>query len=194
MQNDKTWKTKEVVVAAMVSVVIGILFILLDLAYMPLAAVLGATFMEVLFGVYMLSAFLPAYIMQKPGFALFGAVVAAGVNILGGSAYGIQVLLAALLQGVAAEIVFAGRKYKYSDLTMYLAGILMAVFVFVRDYFVFGYSAMPVSVLLGMMAVRLVSAIFIGTYLTKGISLALVKTGALKNYQVANVARKGKAA
>mgnify|MGYP000402369689 CR=1 FL=1 len=194
MKNEKTWKTKEVVVAAMVSVVIGILFILLDLAYMPLSAVLGAVFMEILFGVYMLSATLPAYIMQKPGFALFGAIVAAGVNILGGSAYGIQVLLAALLQGVAAEIVFAGRKYKYSDLTMYLAGILMAIFVFVRDYFVFGYSAMPVSFLAGLLAVRLVSAVFIGTYLTKGISLALVKTGALKNYNVAKTAKKDLAA
>jgi len=49
MKNEKTWKTKEVVVAAMVSVVIGILFILMDLAYMPLAAVLGAVFMEILF-------------------------------------------------------------------------------------------------------------------------------------------------
>ena len=190
MANERVWKTKEVVVTAMISVVIGILFLLMDLAYMPLSTLLGPVFMELTFGIYMLSAFLPAYIMQKPGFAIFGALVAAGVNILGGSAYGIQVLLAALLNGAAAEIIFAARKHNYTDLTMFLAGILMAIFVFVRDYIVFGYSAMPTGTLAAMLAVRLVSAMFIGTYLTKGISYALVKTGALKNFNVAKAFKK----
>ena len=68
---------------------------------------------------------------------------------------------------------------------MFLAGILMAIFVFVRDYYVFGYNTMPVGALAAILAVRFVSAVFIGTYLAKGIALALVNTGALKNFNIA---------
>ena len=80
----KKFKTKEIVVVAMISAVIGVIFTLLDWAYMPMSAVLGTVFMEITFGVYMLSAALPMYIVRKPGFAVFGALVAAGVNLLMG--------------------------------------------------------------------------------------------------------------
>ena len=73
----KKFKTKEIVVVAMISAVIGVIFTLLDWAYMPMSAVLGTVFMEITFGVYMLSAALPMYIVRKPGFAVFGALVAA---------------------------------------------------------------------------------------------------------------------
>ena len=66
------------------------IFTLLDWAYMPMSAVLGTVFMEITFGVYMLSAALPMYIVRKPGFAVFGALVAAGVNLLMGSPYGLS--------------------------------------------------------------------------------------------------------
>ena len=55
----KKFKTKEIVVVAMISAVIGVIFTLLDWAYMPMSAVLGTVFMEITFGVYMLSAALP---------------------------------------------------------------------------------------------------------------------------------------
>lgn len=50
----KKFKTKEIVVVAMISAVIGVIFTLLDWAYMPMSAVLGTVFMEITFGVYML--------------------------------------------------------------------------------------------------------------------------------------------
>ena len=52
---EKKIKTKEIVVVAMVAAVIGVIFTLLDYAYMPMSAVLGQVFMEITFGVYMLS-------------------------------------------------------------------------------------------------------------------------------------------
>ena len=51
---EKKFTTKEVVVVAMVAAVIGVIYTLLDWAYMPLSAVLGTVFMELTFGVYML--------------------------------------------------------------------------------------------------------------------------------------------
>ena len=103
----KKFKTKEIVVVAMISAVIGVIFTLLDWAYMPMSAVLGTVFMEITFGVYMLSAALPMYIVRKPGFAVFGALVAAGVNLLMGSPYGLQLVLAGFLEGLGVEIGYA---------------------------------------------------------------------------------------
>lgn len=66
------WKTKKVVVVAMVGAVIGVIFTLMDFIYMPLSAVLGVVFMEVAFGIYMLSPLVPMYLVRKPGAAIFG--------------------------------------------------------------------------------------------------------------------------
>ncbi len=78
--NSNAWKTKEVVVAAMIAVAIGLFNMVLDLVYMPLFGLLGPILMELTFGFYSLSVLVPAYIFQKPGLALFGGVVTALVN------------------------------------------------------------------------------------------------------------------
>ena len=177
------WKTREVVIVAIVAAVIGVIYTLMDYAYMPLSAVLGPIFMELTFGIYLLSAALPMFIVRKPGFALFGALVTAAVNILLGSAYGIQVVLAGVLQAVGVELVYALFKYKPNLLCLVLSGIVAALFVFVRDYLVFGYAALPVLTLVAMLAVRFVSAAVIGVLLVKVIRAGLAKAGVMKNFK-----------
>ena len=85
----KKFTTKEVVIVAMIAAVIGVIYTLLDYAYMPLSAMLGTVFMELTFGIYLLSASLPMYIVRKPGFAIFGGLVTAGGNLLLGSPSGL---------------------------------------------------------------------------------------------------------
>jgi energy-coupling factor transport system substrate-specific component len=177
------WKTREVVIVAIIAAVIGVIYTLMDYAYMPLSAVLGPVFMELTFGIYLLSAALPMFIVRKPGFALFGALVTAAINILLGSAYGIQVVLAGVLQAAGVELVYALFKYKPNLLCLVLSGIAAAVFVFVRDYFVFGYSALPVWTIVAMLAVRFVSAAVIGVLLVKVIRAGLAKAGVMKNFK-----------
>ena len=43
---NKKITTKEIVVVAMVAAVVGVIYTLLDYAYMPMSAVLGTVFME----------------------------------------------------------------------------------------------------------------------------------------------------
>lgn len=83
------WKVKEIVVIAFVAAVVGVIYTVMDYVYNPLYTLLGPVFMELTFGIYLLSASLPMYIARKPGFALFGGLVCAGVNLLLGSPYGI---------------------------------------------------------------------------------------------------------
>ena len=47
---NKKITTKEIVVVAMVAAVVGVIYTLLDYAYMPMSAVLGTVFMELTFG------------------------------------------------------------------------------------------------------------------------------------------------
>lgn len=181
--NSNAWKTKEVVVAAMIAVAIGLFNMVLDLVYMPLFGLLGPILMELTFGFYSLSVLVPAYIFQKPGLALFGGVVTALVNILAGSSFGLQIMIAAILKGISIEAAALLRK-NYKDSTVMLAGVIMAILVYIRDYFVFGYAAFGLGTNAAMLALRFASAIFIGTYFSKGVAFGLAKTGLLNSFRI----------
>ncbi len=186
IEMQKKFTTKEVVIVAMVAAVIGVVYTLLDYAYMPLSAALGTVFMELTFGIYLLSASLPMYIVRKPGFAIFGGLVTAGVNLLLGSPYGLQLVLAGLLQALGMEVAYALGKYEGSLKDMVLGAILSAVFVLCRDGLVWGPPwAYGTTIAIGVIAVRLFSAVVIGIILVKVITAALVKTGVLKGFACA---------
>lgn len=180
---EKKFSTKEIVIVAMVAAVVGVIYTLLDYAYMPLSALLGTVFMELTFGVYLLSASLPMYLVRKPGFAIFGGLVTAGVNLLLGSPYGLQLVLAGLLQAIGMEIAYAIGKYDASTKTMVIGSILSAVLVLCRDGYFWGSPwAYGTTVALGVVVVRLLSATVIGILLVKVITAALSKTGVLKGF------------
>lgn len=184
---ERKMKTKEVVIIAMVAAVIGVIYTLLDYAYMPLSAVLGTVFMELTFGIYLLSASLPMYLVRKPGAAVFGALVTAGVNLLLGSPYGLQLVLAGVLQAIGMEIGYLIMgKYEGNMKNMVIGSILAACLVLCRDAFFWGspmcYGA---GIAAGVIIVRLLSAVVIGILLVKLITAALVKTGVLKGFACA---------
>lgn len=180
---DKKFSTKEVVVVAMVAAVIGVIFTLLDYAYMPMSAVLGTVFMEITFGIYMLSAALPMYLVRKTGFGVFGALVTAGVNLLLGSPYGLQLILAGVLEALGVEIAYLIFKRDASMKCLVLGQILGAVFVFGRDAFFWGSPmCYGTTIALGVVVVRLLSSVIVGIVLVKVITAALVKTGVLKGF------------
>ena len=183
----KKISTKEVVIVAMVAAVIGVIYTLLDFAYMPLSAVLGTVFMELTFGIYLLSASLPMYIVRKPGVAVFGALVTAGVNLLLGSPYGLQLVLAGVLQAIGLEIGYAILgKYEGNMKNMVVGSILGAILVLCRDAYFWGSPmCYGTSIAIGVIVVRLLSATVIGIILVKVITAALVKTGVLKGFSCA---------
>jgi len=184
---EKKMTTKEVVIVAMVAAVIGVIYTLIDFAYMPLSAVLGTVFMELTFGIYLLSGSLPMYLVRKPGAAIFGGLVTAGVNLLLGSPYGLQLVLAGFLQALGIEIGYAILgKYEGNMKNMVVGAILGACLVLCRDAYFWGSPwgyGMPTA--LGVVAVRMFSATVIGIILVKVITAALKKTGVLKGFACA---------
>lgn len=179
--------TKELVITAMVAAVIGVIYTLLDYAYMPLSALLGTVFMELTFGIYLLSASLPMFLVRKPGIAVFGGLVTAGVNLLLGSPYGLQLVLAGVLQAVGLEIGYAViDKYQGSLKNMLIGAVLAVILIFCRDtYFWSSPWCYGTAIAAGVVVVRLLSATVIGTILVKVITAALKKTGVLKGFACA---------
>ncbi|MGI5881023.1 MAG: ECF transporter S component [Syntrophomonadaceae bacterium] len=181
---NKVWNTSEVVVGAMVSAVFGMVLMAWSSLYMPLQPVLGPVGIEVLYGLYFLPGILVMYIIRKPGFAILGGLVSAVVELLMGSPFGVvNILLAGLIQGAAAEFIFFIFKYyRFDWLTMIFAGAFVAPVIFVRDFFVFGYGAQPASVLAGMILIRIVSGAILGGFMAKLLGDALARTGVLNNF------------
>jgi energy-coupling factor transport system permease protein len=181
-----TWKVRDAVVAASVSVVLGLLLTAWSALYIPASPVLGPVGIEVLYGLYFMPAVLVAYIIRRPGAAVFAGLVSALVEALMNPAFGIvNILLAGLIQGAATEIVFAIRGYKrWGFIIVLIAGLLPAPAIYIRDYFAFGYAANPVGVLVAMLAVRCVSGIVLGGLLGKVIGDAVAATGVLANFAI----------
>lgn len=180
----KRWKTTDVVVSAMISAVLGLVLMAWSSLYMPLQPVLGPVGIEVLYGLYFLPGIIVMYIIRKPGFAIIGGLVAAVVELLLGSPFGaVNILMAGLIQGAAAEFIFFLFKYRRFDwLTMILAGAFVAPVIFVRDFFVFGYGAQPVMVLAGMLLIRMISGAVLGGVMAKVVGDILARTGVLNNF------------
>lgn len=182
----QTLKLKEIVVIALLSVLIGVVFTTLDSIYKPLKTLAGPLGGDIINGLYLLSALLPMYIVRKPGSALIGSIFTGLVNLLMGSPYGIHIIVAALLQGVGVEIIVALRGYKkYSFLQMSLSGILAMLLVTARDYFVFGLSFYG-SLLPAAIGIRILSAIIFGAGITIALSNGLKATGVLNGFKISS--------
>ena len=177
-------KLKEIVVAAMISVIMGVVFTFIDSMYQPIQALLGPLGGDSIGGLYYVSALLSIYIIRKPGSALMGSLFTGIVNLLLGSPYGIHIIIASALQGIGVEIVMAITRYKkYNFVTMALSSLLAALLVTCRDYFIFGLDLYAGMIPL-MLLVRAVSAVILGAILSIGLGKPLNATGVLRGFAI----------
>jgi energy-coupling factor transport system substrate-specific component len=171
------YATRDWILIAAVSAVIGVFFTFLDSLYSSLSNLLGSA-MDLTFGVY---ALLPLYLCRKPGSALAGSLFAAVINILTGSPYGIHIIVAGLLQSLGAEAGFGVGRYKrYGILQFVIASLFITLFVSLRDYFAFGLGQLPFPLLLLTLGLRILSVSLASFLICLAIGLALRKAGLVK--------------
>jgi energy-coupling factor transport system substrate-specific component len=174
------YATRDWILIAAVSAVIGVFFTFLDSLYSSLSNLLGPA-MDVTFGVYALSALLPLYLCRKPGSALAGSLFAAVINILTGSPYGIHIIIAGLLQGLGAEAGFCiGRYKRYGILQFVIASLFITLFVSLRDYFVFSLGQLPFPLLMLTLGLRILSVSLVSFLICLSVGAALRKAGLVK--------------
>ncbi|WP_345063001.1 ECF transporter S component [Leifsonia kafniensis] len=130
------WRVVDIVVASVIGVASGLIFIVWNQASNPLSAVLSPVLpglQALLGGGWLFAAVLGGLIIRKPGAALFTELVAAVVSTLvGGNEWGPLTLVSGAVQGLGAEIVFA--LFLYANYRLYVAilagagaGLAMAV-------------------------------------------------------------------
>ncbi len=182
----KGLKLKEIVVIAMISVLMGVVFMGLDSIYKPLQTLAGPVGGDIIYGLYLISALLSMYIVRKPGAGLVGSLFTGLVNLLMGSPYGIHIIVASFLQGAGVEIAMIFGRYKrYNFLQMSFGAILAMILVTIRDYFVFGF-ALYAKLIPVMLIVRVISAMIFGAGLTIAIGKGLNATGVLNEFRISS--------
>jgi energy-coupling factor transport system substrate-specific component len=134
---DTRWRTRDIVVAAVLGVTFGVVFWAWGLAWSifePLNAVFPVA-RDLLYAVWLVPAVLAPLIVRRPGAALFAEMVAAGVSALLGSAWGVDTLLSGFVQGAAAELVFAFTLYRaWSFPVVAVAAIASAAAAWIHDW------------------------------------------------------------
>jgi energy-coupling factor transport system substrate-specific component len=181
---DKKLKLKEIVVVAMLSAIIGVVFTFLDGIYKPLEAIAGPVGGDIIGGLYFISALLSVYIVRKPGSALMGSLFTGLINLLMGSPYGIHIIVASTLQGIGVEAVLATKKYEnYSFIYMSLSAILATLLVTTRDYFIFGLD-LYAGLLPVMIIIRVLSAVVFGAGFTIVLGKGLNSTGVFSGFNI----------
>lgn len=180
----QTLKLKEIIVVAMLSALIGVVFTALDSLYKPLQTIAGPLGGDIIYGVYLISALLSMYIVRKPGAGLLGSLFTGLMNLLMGSPYGIHIIVASLLQGVGVEAAMAFVRYdKFSFIQMSIASILAMILVTLRDYFVFGFG-LTANLVPIMLVIRVISSMIFGAGLSIALGKGLKATGVLNGFKI----------
>jgi energy-coupling factor transport system substrate-specific component len=172
--SETRWRTRDIVVAAVIGVAFGVVFWAWGLIYAaaePLFA-FAPPLRDVMYGVWLIPAVLAPLVIRKPGAALFAEMVAAVVSALLGTVWSLDVLLSGFLQGAAAELIFAFSLYRsYSTIVLVLAAVASAVAAWVHDWVLYYATIEPT-----IQVVRLVVMLISAAVLTAGGSVALYRS------------------
>ncbi|WP_170007554.1 ECF transporter S component [Bacillus fonticola] len=187
-----TWKLRELIVLSVLSVVCGVIYLLFFQVGNVLVGMFGLIGYDLIFGIWFLVSILAAYIIRKPGAAFLSETIAAFVEVLIGSSVGPSLIVAGMVQGLGAEMVFAATRYRvYTTAVLMLAGMGSSVTSFIYGYFISGFSALDPTLVTAMFSVRLISGALLAGLLGKWLSDSVAKTGALAQFALGKEQRKG---
>jgi energy-coupling factor transport system permease protein len=178
------WRVVDIVVAAVIAVAFGVVFLAWNAIYAatePLFLALPPS-QAIMYGVWLLPGVLVGLVVRRPGAALFGGFVSAAVSVLLGSPYGIDAVISGAIQGAGAELGFLiGRYRSWSLAFAVLAGVLSGLAAAIHDLVVyypdFGLDAQLVYA--GATAVSGALIAGLGAWL---LLRALVATGVLHEF------------
>lgn len=179
--NTGSWRTVDIVVAAVIAVAFGVVFWAWNLVWAATGPVFGAlpAAQYLIYGVWLIPAVLGALVIRKPGAALFTELVAASVSALLGSVWGLDAVLSGLIQGGAAELVFALFRYRsWTAAVATLAAVATAVGAWLHDMPLY-YSEAGLVAWLVFLVFMVISAAAIAGYGSWLLMRALAEAGAL---------------
>jgi energy-coupling factor transport system substrate-specific component len=183
---DTRWRTRDIVVAAVIGVAFGVVFAGWNLLYAAATPVFAFAkpVQDIMYGVWLVPAILAPLVIRKPGAALFAEMVAAGVSALLGSQWSVDTLLSGFMQGAAAELIFAFTLYRsYGVVTLVLAATASALAAWVHDWVIY-YSDVEPAVQLVRIVVMVISAAVIAAGGSVLLARSLRRSGVLDGFPV----------
>lgn len=180
------WRVVDIVVAALLGVAVGVVFIVWNATSDPLRGLVGAVLpglSALLGGVWLIPGVLGGLVVRKPGAALFTSLVAGTVSTVVVNQWGWLTLESSLVQGLGAELVLALFLYRrFGVVVAALAGAASGVAMGVNDL-VLWYAD---SATQGFSTIYVISAIVSGAVLAGVVSWLLVRalaaTGVLNRF------------
>jgi len=138
------WRTVDIVLGAALAVAFGAVFQAWNLLWTAISpAFVGLPPLQgFMYGVWLLPAVLVPLVIRRPGAALLGEGVAAIASALFGAPWGLLTIVYGLMQGGAAELVFAMGLYRRWGLPIALlagaaagaAAVLLDLVVYYPDW------------------------------------------------------------
>lgn len=181
---DVRWRTRDIVVTAVIGVAFGVVFWAWGLAWSasdPLFAV-APWAKDLFYAVWLVPAVLAPLIVRKPGAALFAEMVGAGVSTILGSQWGPDTLLSGFVQGAGAELVFAFTLYRLWGLpVLAVAAITSAAAAWIHDWALY-YTDVALEVQLVRGLMMAISALVITAYGSLLLVRALRRAGVLEGF------------
>lgn len=173
------WRTRDILLAAIVGVVFGVVFAIWNGVYGGLGE-LTKPLPDALYGMWLVPAVLAPVLIRRPGAALFAEIVAAGISAFLGSQWGPDALLSGFVQGAAAELVFAMAGYRRWSLPILaVAAIASAAGAFVHDWALY-YPDVSLDIQSLRLALMAISAVVFAAFGSLAIERSLRSAGVLR--------------
>ncbi|MGV3161180.1 ECF transporter S component [Corynebacterium sp. 32222D000AT] len=193
MPNRLHWRVVDIVVASILGVACGLIFLLwntVGYAWFMAMDSLTPGFGGLATGIWLLGGVIGGLVIRKPGAAIFVEVLAASVSAALGSQWGIETLYSGLAQGLGVEIVLAIFAYRNFKLPVAaLSGIGAGIGAFILELFTSANLAKSLEFNLIYLSCLVVSGAILAGVLGYYLVRALARTGALDRFAVGREAR-----
>ena len=175
----------ELGLASLLAVTLGVVFWGWTFVYEFLNPFLSGLGMKYLSsGPWLMAAIIPAYIIRKPGVAFFSETVAAIVEGFIAS-WGLMAGVWGIAQGLGAELVFFGTRYKKWNIgTLILASHMSSTFSYCLDFFYYNYKTLSIQLNALQLISFMVSSVILCALPSYYLCKRLMKTGLLNNFRV----------
>ena len=179
------WRVVDIVVASVLAVAAGLVFVFWNIASNPLSAPLIALLpglQGLVGGGWLFAGVLTALVIRKPGAALYGELVAATVSALVGNQWGVMTIESGLVQGLGAELVFAVFLYRRWNLPVaVLSGAVAGVALAINELIIYYPGSTTAFAVIFTVSAVVSGALIAGVgswFVVRG----LAKTGALSRF------------
>ena len=179
------WRVIDIVVASVLGVASGLVFVIWNTASVPVAGVfqpLLPGLQALAGGGWLFAGVLAGIVIRKPGAALYGELLAAFVSMLVGNVWGVSTLLSGLTQGLGAELVLLAFLYaNWRAYVAVLAGMGAGLGMAITDLVTYYVGSTPLFATIYTVA-ALVSGAVVAGLLPWLVARALARTGALSRF------------